>query len=110
MKLIIQIPCFNEEKTLSATVADLPQSIEGIDIIEYLVVNDGSTDQTIEVARSLGVHHIVHFPNNRGLARGFAAGIDASLHLGADIIVNTDGDNQYKGSDVMKQKKAQSKV
>lgn len=96
MKLIIQIPCFNEEETLPCTVKDLPKEIDGIDEIEYLIINDGSTDQTVAVARELGLHHIVSFPNNRGLARGFMAGIDACLKLGADIIVNTDGDNQYK--------------
>jgi len=100
MKLIIQIPCFNEEKTLPTTFADLPRKVEGVDTVEYLIINDGSTDKTAEVARSLGIHHIVSFPNNRGLARAFMAGIDASLRLGADIIVNTDGDNQYSGKDI----------
>ena len=102
MKLIIQIPCFNEEKTLPGTIKDLPQKIEGIDEIEYLIINDGSTDSTVQAARELGVHHLVSFPNNRGLARGFMAGIDACLKLGADIIVNTDGDNQYRGKDIEK--------
>ena len=102
MKLIIQIPCFNEEETLPYTINDLPKKIEGIDEIEYIVINDGSTDNTVQVARELGVHHIVSFPNNRGLARGFMAGIDACLRLGADIIVNTDGDNQYKGDNIEK--------
>ncbi|WP_279230363.1 glycosyltransferase family 2 protein [Thermohalobacter berrensis] len=97
MKLIIQIPCYNEEKTLPLTIKDLPREIYGIDEIEYLIINDGSKDRTVEVARELGVHHIVSFPNNRGLAKGFMAGIDACLRLGADIIVNTDGDNQYNG-------------
>lgn len=100
MKLIIQIPCFNEEKTLKQTFDDLPKQIEGVDAIEYLIINDGSTDHTVEVARSLGFHHIIGFKNNRGLARGFMAGIDACLRLGADIIVNTDADNQYCGSDI----------
>ena len=101
MKLIIQIPCYNEEKTLPITFRDLPKEIPGVDRLEYLIINDGSTDRTVEVARELGIHHIVSFPNNRGLARGFMAGIDACLRLGADIIVNTDGDNQYKGQDII---------
>ena len=102
MKLIIQIPCFNEENTLPATVADLPSHIDGIDTIEYLVVNDGSSDRTVEVARECGVHHIVGFKANMGLARAFEAGFDACLRLGADIIVNTDADNQYCGADIEK--------
>ena len=102
MKLIIQIPCFNEECTLPLTVQDLPIKVEGIDDIEYLVIDDGSRDLTIETARELGVHHVVNFPNNRGLAKSFMAGIDASLRLGADIIVNTDGDNQYRGQEIEK--------
>ena len=97
MKLIIQIPCYNEEKTLPAAYADLPRAIEGVDVIETLIIDDGSRDRTVEVAKELGVNHIVRFPRNRGLARGFMAGIDACLRLGADIIVNTDGDNQYAG-------------
>lgn len=102
MKLIIQIPCYNEEKTLPETVADLPREIEGVDVIEYLIIDDGSRDRTVEVAREVGIHHIVSFPANRGLARGFMAGIDACLRLGADIIVNTDADNQYRGQDIPK--------
>ena len=102
MKLIIQIPCYNEEKTLPATVADLPREIDGIDTIEYLIVNDGSKDRTVEVGREVGVHHIVSFKANRGLARAFETGIDACLRLGADIIVNTDADNQYNGADIEK--------
>lgn len=102
MKLIIQIPCYNEEETLEQTIHDLPREIDGIDDIEYLVINDGSTDNTVEVARSLGVHHVVNFKKNRGLAKGFAAGLDACLRLGADIVVNTDADNQYCGSDIKK--------
>jgi glycosyltransferase involved in cell wall biosynthesis len=101
MKLIIQIPCYNEEKTLPVTYRDLPREIPGIDEVEYLIINDGSKDRTVEVARELGIHHIVNFPNNRGLAKGFMAGLDACLRLGADIIVNTDGDNQYKGQDII---------
>ncbi|WP_040657302.1 glycosyltransferase family 2 protein [Orenia marismortui] len=102
MKLIIQIPCYNEEKTLPVTFQDLPKKIDGIDEIEYLIINDGSHDKTVEVAKELGIDHIVSFPNNRGLAKGFMAGIDACLRLGADIIVNTDGDNQYQGQDIEK--------
>ncbi len=96
--LIIQIPCLNEETTLPATVADLPESIDGVDRIEYLIIDDGSTDRTVEVARELGVHHLVRFPRNRGLAAAFRAGVDACIRLGADFIVNTDGDNQYSGA------------
>ncbi len=100
MKLIIQIPCFNEEETLPMAYADLPKQIDGVDVIETLIINDGSQDATVETARTLGVNHIVSFPNNRGLAKGFMAGIDACLRLGADIIVNTDGDNQYDGASI----------
>jgi glycosyltransferase involved in cell wall biosynthesis len=102
MKLIIQIPCLNEEVTLPATIADLPRQVEGIDEVELLVIDDGSTDRTVEVARELGVDHIVRLTNNKGLAAGFQAGLDASLKLGADIVVNTDADNQYRGADVAK--------
>ncbi len=102
MKLIIQIPCFNEAETLGVTVADLPRHIDGVDEIEYLVIDDGSTDGTVLRAKELGVHYIVSFPYNRGLAKGFMAGIDACLRLGADIIVNTDADNQYSGADIEK--------
>lgn len=102
MKLIIQIPCYNEAETLDVTIRDLPRHIDGIDEIEYLVINDGSTDRTVERAKELGVHHIVSFVHNRGLAKGFMAGIDACLRLGADIIVNTDADNQYSGADIEK--------
>jgi len=102
MKLIIQIPCYNEECTLPSTVKALPVNIDGIDEIEYLIINDGSSDRTTEIARESGVHHMVSFPNNRGLAKSFMAGIDACLRLGADIIVNTDGDNQYRGQDIEK--------
>jgi glycosyltransferase involved in cell wall biosynthesis len=102
MKLIIQIPCYNEEQTLSQTINDLPEQIDGIDEIEHLIIDDGSTDKTVEAARNLGVHHIVSFKQNKGLAKGFMAGIDACLRLGADIIVNTDADNQYCGADIEK--------
>ena len=102
MKLIIQIPCYNEAETLDVTIHDLPRHIDGIDEIEYLIINDGSTDRTVERAKELGVHHIVSFVHNRGLAKGFMAGIDACLRLGADIIVNTDADNQYAGADIEK--------
>jgi glycosyltransferase involved in cell wall biosynthesis len=101
-KLIIQIPCYNEEETLPVTIKDLPRSIEGIDIIETLIIDDGSTDKTVEVAKETGVDHIVRNICNKGLARTFLAGLDASLRLGADIIVNTDGDNQYMGQDIPK--------
>ena len=102
MKVIIQIPCLNEEATLPATIADLPERIDGVDEIELLVIDDGSTDRTVEVARSIGVAHIVRLTNNKGLAAGFQAGLDACLKLGADIVVNTDADNQYRGADVAK--------
>lgn len=100
MKLIIQIPCYNEEETLGITYNDLPKHIDGIDRIEYLIINDGSKDRTVEVAKELGFHHVVSFKQNKGLAKGFMAGLDACLHLGADIIVNTDADNQYCGADI----------
>src|SRR5215217_1109658 len=102
MKLIIQIPCFNEERTLPATLADLPREVPGVDVVEWLVIDDGSTDRTVEVARAGGVDHIVRLTNNRGLAAGFQAGLDACLKLGADVIVNTDADNQYDGKDIPK--------
>jgi glycosyltransferase involved in cell wall biosynthesis len=100
MKLIIQIPCYDEEHTLPATLADLPREIGGIDAVEWLVVDDGSTDRTVEVAREHGVDHVVRLTNNKGLAEAFQAGLDACLKLGADVIVNTDADNQYHGGDV----------
>ncbi len=100
MKLIIQIPCFNEESTLPQTIADLPIAIPGIDEIELMIIDDGSSDETVNVARSLGVDHILRHTRNRGLAAAFATGIDASLRLGADIVVNTDADNQYCGADI----------
>jgi glycosyltransferase involved in cell wall biosynthesis len=102
MKVIIQIPCHNEAATLPETLRDLPKSLEGVDAVEFLVVDDGSDDHTQELARTLGVHHVVRLKNRRGLAHAFRAGIEACLDLGADIVVNTDGDNQYRGSDVPK--------
>jgi glycosyltransferase involved in cell wall biosynthesis len=102
MKLVIQIPCFDEERTLPATLADLPREVPGVDEVEWLVIDDGSTDRTVEVARAHGVDHIVRLTNNKGLAAAFQAGLDACLKLGADIIVNTDADNQYHGGDIRK--------
>lgn len=102
MKLIIQIPCLNEAETLEIALNDLPKHIDGIDTIEYLIINDGSSDNTVEVAKNWGVNYVVNFPNNKGLAKGFIAGLDACLREGADIIVNTDADNQYCGADIEK--------
>jgi len=93
--LIIQIPCLNEESTLPATIADLPREIDGFERVEWLVIDDGSTDRTVEVARELGVDHVVSHPHNRGLAAAYMTGLDTALRLGADVIVNTDADNQY---------------
>ena len=101
-KLIIQIPCLNEATTLPATLADLPTSVPGIDVIETLVVDDGSRDGTADVARACGVDHVVRLTRNKGLAAAFAAGIDAALKRGADFIVNTDADNQYAGREIQK--------
>ena len=101
-KLIIQIPCLNEAATLPATLADLPRTVPGVDVIEWLVIDDGSRDDTSAVARANGVHHIVRFRRHKGLAAAFMAGIDASLKAGADIIVNTDADNQYAASDIQR--------
>lgn len=102
MKLIIQVPCYNEAETLEIALNDLPKHIDGIDEIEYLIINDGSKDNTVEVAKKWGVHYVVNFKKNRGLAKGFMAGLDACLRNGADIIVNTDADDQYKGEDIEK--------
>lgn len=100
VKLIIQIPCFNEEANLPAVLAALPRSIPGVTEIQTLVIDDGSTDATAEVAREAGANYLLRFPVNQGLAQAFSAGLDAALKLGADIIVNTDADQQYKGSDI----------
>ena len=100
MKLIIQIPCYNEEKTLPETLKDLPRALPGVDQVEWLVIDDGSTDRTAEVAQSYGVQHIVHLRKNQGLARAFIVGLEHALRLGADVIVNTDADNQYHGEDI----------
>jgi glycosyltransferase involved in cell wall biosynthesis len=100
MKLIVQIPCFNEEATLPQTIGDIPRAIPGIDVVEVLIVDDGSTDRTVEVALRAGADHIVRHKTNRGLAEAFRTGIDACLIRGADIIVNTDGDNQYAGASI----------
>lgn len=100
MKAIIQIPCFNEGDTLPQVIADLPRELPGFSRVEYLVIDDGSTDGTAEVARRLGVHHVVRHRRNRGLARAFRTGLDAALRAGADVIVNTDGDNQYCADDI----------
>jgi glycosyltransferase involved in cell wall biosynthesis len=102
MKLIIQIPCLNEEQTLPVTLRDLPRELPGFDVVEWLVIDDGSTDRTVDVARANGVDHIVRLTSNKGLANGFQAGLDAALKLGADVIVNTDADNQYYGPDIAK--------
>ena len=102
MKLLIQIPCYNEAETLEIALNDLPKKLEGIDEIEYLIINDGSQDNTVEVAKRWGVHHVVNFKQNKGLAKGFMAGLDGCLRNGADIIVNTDADNQYCAEDIQK--------
>ena len=100
MRLVIQIPCLDEEATLAQTLAELPRSVPGFDEVVWLVIDDGSTDRTVDVARSAGVDHIVSFPRNKGLAVAFQAGLDAALKLGADVIVNTDADNQYSSADI----------
>ncbi len=100
MKLIIQIPCLNEAETLAIALAELPRHVEGFDVVEWLIIDDGSTDNTAEVARENGVQHVIRHPVNRGLAEAFMTGIDACLKLGADVIINTDADNQYNGADI----------
>ena len=100
MKLIIQIPCLNEAETLAVAVGALPRSVAGFEHVEWLIVDDGSTDDTARLARQLGVHHVVRHPVNRGLATAFMTGLDACLRLGADVIVNTDADNQYEADDI----------
>ncbi len=100
MKLIIQVPCFNEEETLSVTLSALPRTVPGFDSVEWLIIDDGSTDKTVEIAKKHSVDHIVRHAGNMGLARAFRTGIDACLHLGADVIVNTDADNQYNADDI----------
>ncbi|WP_036213118.1 glycosyltransferase family 2 protein [Novilysobacter arseniciresistens] len=100
MKLIIQIPCLNESGTLGIALAELPREVEGFDVVEWLIIDDGSTDNTAELAKQLGVDHVIRHPVNRGLATAFMTGLDACLRLGADVIVNTDADNQYEASDI----------
>ncbi|MGB6228722.1 MAG: glycosyltransferase family 2 protein [Litorimonas sp.] len=99
-KLIIQIPCYNEEETLAIALKELPKAVPGFDVVEWLIIDDGSTDKTVEVALENGVDHIISLGHNRGLARGFMAGIEACLSLGADVIVNTDADNQYDATGI----------
>jgi glycosyltransferase involved in cell wall biosynthesis len=100
MKLLIQIPCYNEANTLPQTLADIPRHIAGVDTVEIIIIDDGSTDNTLDIARAHGVHHIVRHIGNKGLAKAFQTGLDVCLKLGADIIVNTDGDNQYPGQQI----------
>ena len=100
MKLIIQIPCYNEAETLPATLKDLPRDVAGFSSVEWLVINDGSLDDTVEAAKKNGVDHVISFTKNQGLARAFLAGLDACVKLGADVIVNTDADNQYMAADI----------
>src|SRR5690242_21406666 len=102
MKLIIQIPCFNEERQLPTTLGRLPREVPGFEMVEWLIIDDGSSDHTVEVAKEHGVDHIVRLTNHKGLAAAFQAGLDAGLKLGADVIVNTDADNQYEGRDIPK--------
>ena len=100
MKLIIQIPCYNEAETLPVVLAALPREVEGFDSVEWLIIDDGSTDGTVDVAKNHGVDHIVRFSQNRGLSAGFMLGLQTCLRLGADVIVNTDADNQYNADDI----------
>ena len=101
-KLVIQIPCYNEEQALPVALAELPREVPGFDAVEWLIIDDGSRDRTIEVARECGVDHVVHLPQNQGLAKAFMAGLDACIKAGADVIVNTDADNQYCAADIPK--------
>jgi glycosyltransferase involved in cell wall biosynthesis len=100
MKLIIQIPCYNEEASLPVALADLPRQVPGFDTVEWLIIDDGSTDKTVEKAKAHGVDHIVRLPRNQGLAKAFTAGLRACLEHGANVIVNTDADNQYHAGDI----------
>ena len=100
LKVIIQIPCLNEEDSLPLTLSELPKSLDGVDIVEWLVIDDGSTDKTVEIAKEHGAHHVVSHLRNKGLAKAFMTGIDFALRKGADIIVNTDGDNQYSAKNI----------
>lgn len=100
LKLIIQIPCLNEAETLAITLADLPKSVPGFDTVEWLIIDDGSTDNTVEVAKQNGVHHVISHASNKGLATAFMTGLNECLKLGADVIVNTDADNQYNAADI----------
>lgn len=100
MKLIIQIPCYNEAETLAIALGALPREVKGFDCVEWLIIDDGSTDETVKVALENGVDHVVRHTHNRGLARGFMTGINACLARGADVIVNTDADNQYNAADI----------
>jgi glycosyltransferase involved in cell wall biosynthesis len=102
MKLIVQVPCHNEQETLPAVLAEIPRHIDGVDRVEVLVIDDGSTDRTVEVAREHGADHVISSRKNRGLARTFRYGLETAIQLGADVIVNTDGDNQYAGADIPK--------
>ena len=102
MKLVIQIPCFNEEATVSSAIECLPRELEGFDSVEYLIIDDGSTDRTVDVAKEKGVHHVIRLSRNCGLAKAFSAGLEECLRLGADVIVNTDADNQYNAEDIPK--------
>ena len=102
MKLIIQIPCYNEESSLPITLSELPRTVPGFDSVEWLIIDDGSTDNTVEIAKNCGADHIEKHLHNQGLAKAFMTGIESCLSLGADVIVNTDADNQYRGSDIEK--------
>jgi glycosyltransferase involved in cell wall biosynthesis len=100
MKLVVQLPCYNEEESLPRTLADLPRAVPGFDTVEWLLVDDGSTDRSVETARLHGIDHVVSLPGRRGLASAFLVGLETALQLGADVVVNTDADNQYRGADV----------